>query len=152
MGKAIRRVIGSLLVVGLTVTNISPAASVSSKKPVMTFLYDYRGACDDLLFTEEEYQAGLECQIFVRTYPSKPKRTVKLQWWDNDLLGWETEATKKTNKKGMATLKINPICEGGGFCNGVYEYQIYVPKSGKYAALWSDYSFEIEFLPLGSGF
>ena len=152
MRKPIRSAIGSLLVLGLVAANTTQAASLPIKKSVMTFLYDYRGACDDLIYTEEEYQAGQECQIFVRTYPAKPKRTLKLQWWNNDELGWVTESSKKTNKKGMATLVIDPICNDGAFCNGIYEYQIYSPKSGKYGAMWSDYSFEIEFLPLGSEF
>jgi hypothetical protein len=152
MRKPIRSAIGSLLVLGLVATNTSQASSLPIKKPVMTFLYDYRGACDDQTFTQEEYNAGMECQIFIRTYPAKPKRTMKLQWWNNDELGWVNETSKKTNKKGMVTLTIDPMCNGGVFCDGTFEYQIYSPKSGKYAAMWSDYTFDIEFLPLGSGY
>ncbi len=150
MNKLNRVVLTSIAAGSLVIASISPASSLPNKKPTMSFLYDYRGACDDQTFTQEEYNAGLACEIFIRTYPAKPKRTMKLQWWNQDVLGWETESSKKTNKKGMVTLKVNPICSDGNFCDGTYEYQIYSPKSGKYSAMWSDYSFDIEFLPLGS--
>ena len=150
MKTNLKKLLTLALVSALVLTSNSTASSLPSKKPTMTFLYDYRGACDDQTFTEEEYNAGLQCQIFVRTYPAKPKRTIKLQWWNNDELGWVNETSKKTNKKGMATLVIDPICNGGVFCDSTFEYQIYSPKSGKYSAMWSDYTFDIEFLPLGS--
>ena len=145
-----RRVLAIALTGAIIVFNASAASSVPSKKRTMSFVYDIRGACDDLEFTEEEYNAGEKCEVFIRTYPAKPKRTMKLQWWSQDVLGWETETSKKTNKKGRTTLTISPICSGGVFCDGTFEYQIYCPKSGKYRAMWSYETFDIDFVPLGS--
>lgn len=118
-------------------------------KKYASFLYEFRGACDDLDYTEEEYQAGLKCYVFIRTYPAKPKRTMRLEWWNSDTLGWSLESKKKTNKKGMVELTVDPFC-GGSFCDGSFEFQIYSPKSGKWAAMWSDNTTDITFYPLGT--
>lgn len=120
-----------------------------TKKKYATFLYDFRGACDDLDFTEEEYQAGQSCYVFIRTYPAKPKRTMRLEWWNENNLGWSLESKKKTNKNGMVELTINPLCNGL-FCDGTWEFQIYSPKSGQWAAMSSDDTVSITFYPLGT--
>lgn len=139
------------LALSLAIFGVPAQAQISElpTKKYASFLYEFRGACDDLVFTEEEYQAGQSCYVFIRTYPAKPKRTMKLQWWNEQTLGWSLESKKKTNKKGMVELKVDPLC-GGAFCNGTWEFQIYSPKSGKWGAMWSDDTTTIDFYPAGT--
>lgn len=145
-----KRAIALLLTGAMIAVSASPASGLASKKRTMSFTYEFIGACDDEEFTEEEYNAGEKCQISIWTYPKKPKRTMKLQWWSDNRGEWVTETSKKTDKKGKTKLTISPICSDGSFCNGFYEFQIYSPKSGKYGAMWSDETFEIYFASLES--
>jgi hypothetical protein len=145
-----KQAIALLLTGAMLAVSASPASALPSKKRTMSFKYEFLGACDDLEFTEEEYNAGQKCQISIWTYPKKPKRTMKLQWWSDNSGKWVTETSKKTNKKGRTKLTVSPICSDGTFCDGSFEFQIYSPKSGKYRPMWSYDTFDIYFTPIES--
>lgn len=143
--------IAATLVLGVAL--MSPATAVQAhplfpaKHRYGSFLYDFRGACDDLVFEEAEYLAGESCYVFIRTYPAKPRRTMRLEYWDDDSLGWAVESSKRTDKRGRVTIEIDPLCSDGNFCSGTWEYQIHSPKKGRWVAMWSYDTIDIEFVP-----
>jgi hypothetical protein len=61
--------------------------------------------------------------IVVRTAPGRV-RPVILQFRQAGT--WNTEAIVPTNTSGVALLALDPYCEDGSWCNGLYDYRIKV--------------------------
>lgn len=61
--------------------------------------------------------------IVVQTRPGRV-RPVILQFRQGGT--WNTEAIVPTNKDGVALLSLDPYCENGSWCDGLYDYRIKV--------------------------
>jgi hypothetical protein len=72
-------------------------------------------------------QANLP-HLLVFAEPARPQQFVKLQYKKDGK--WKREDAGLTNKKGRASLDLNPYCQSGGWCNGTYRYRLLV--NGKY--------------------
>ena len=66
--------------------------------------------------------------VDVTIRPKSVPRIASLQWWDDDD-GW-IEEDRAQSVGGVAVLQLNPICNGGNWCNGSIKYRIVIEPSG----------------------
>lgn len=84
-----------------------------------------------------------DCYLIVSVYPASPSRYAQLQYLDDT---WTTESSGWTDDDGIVYLDVDTYCEGGAWCDGVWDYRVLVDAEG---SLPSDKSttFELEFIP-----
>jgi len=100
---------------------------------------------------EEKYDPT--CRVTV-SLSGTTARTVSLQWWSEDSSKWVEESRKKTSK-GKAVISFKAWNCGDlneEYCDGTYEYRIYVLPSTKpkLTAIKST-SFDVLFISLSGG-
>ena len=105
--------------------------SVPSAKAALTQRINYfiDGDCRDYFDVNGEYaffqeEQDWSCFLTVSVKPAKPIRNAKLQYWNGRK--WLLESSSKTSSTGYATLKFDPICESGDYCDGTWKYRVYV--------------------------
>ena len=104
---------------------LSPQAIAAPQK--VSYFID--GDCANYYDEEGEYaffesELDWTCFITVAVKPTKPARTVRLQYWSGTR--WKVETTSKTNTSGRATLEFDPYCSDGAYCDGEYKYRVFV--------------------------
>ena len=108
--------------------------------------YTISGGCQDSYEQVGYYgvfeEFGDDCYLIVEVSPPIPSRTAKLQYFDS---GWTTESTDTTDSEGFAYLEVDQYCDDGYWCDGVWDYRIFVEASD---GLPSDTSitFELDFI------
>lgn len=150
----------AVLVAGSS-TVASPSAgadsAVSSKTMKRISSMKFSGGCTNnrgypgQVVMEEKYDPT--CRVTVSLTGSS-ERVVALQYWDEDDQEWYVESKKKSTKR-KATLSFKPRnCGDNGdeYCDGTYEYRVYVMPSTKpkLSAIKST-SFEVKFISLDGG-
>ena len=101
--------------------------------------WDVLGNCVDE-FDEDQNEfvvyEGEQCFFAVTAVPSKPMRTVALQWKDSKGR-WVTEARARTNKNGTAFLYPETLdSDGDWFCES-FDYRIGLERLGSAKSLVS---------------
>jgi uncharacterized protein YceK len=109
--------------------------------------YTIAGGCQDS-YEDVGYYGMLQslnddCTLVVEVFPPTPQRSVELQFFDD---GWVMESSAITDSEGLAYLDVDPYCDDGLWCEGIWEYRVLVAEKN---SLPQDTSitFEIEFFP-----
>ena len=110
---------------------------------------DFRvtGGCYDS-YEELGYYAIFEefdddCYLIVEVFPPEPGRYAELQYFDET---WIEEASGETDSGGVLYLKVDPICDDGYWCDGIWEYRVTLAATGELPAERSPV-FELDFIP-----
>lgn len=115
--------------------------------PNQTVEYSIAGGCLDSYETVGYYgifeEFGDDCFLVVEVFPPEPSRLAELQYFETT---WVTESSVRTDSTGIAYLEVDPICEGGVWCDGVWEYRIFLDEESGLPADRS-LTFELDFLP-----
>jgi hypothetical protein len=84
-----------------------------------------------------------DCRLVVQVIPELPTRKAYLEYFDD---GWKVESSAQTDSEGFAALEVDTVCEGGNWCEGIWEYRIRVEERD---SLPEDISvtFELDFRP-----
>jgi hypothetical protein len=112
-----------------------------------TVEYTISGGCLDSYETVGYYgmfeEFGDDCYLVVEVFPPEPSRLAELQYFDTT---WVTESFARTDSTGIAYLEVDPFCEDGLWCDGLWEYRVFL---GAESGLPADRSitFELDFLP-----
>lgn len=85
-----------------------------------------------------------DCYLIVEVFPSEPARFAQLQYFDET---WETDSSGTTDSGGVIYLKVDPFCDDGFWCDGVWEYRVTVDELGQLPAERSPV-FELDFIPM----
>lgn len=115
--------------------------------PSQSIDYSIAGGCLDSYETVGYYgifeEFGDDCFLVVEVFPPEPSRLAELQYFETT---WVTESSVRTDSTGIAYLEVDPICEDGLWCDGVWEYRVFL---GEESGLPADRSltFELDFLP-----
>ena len=132
MGK-IRRFSACLLAILSTIVFTQPAEAATQR-------VNYYISGDCYTYYNQYYEYAMfeevldwDCKITVKVTPTKPARSVSLQYM-SDSGKWVNEFQAKTNSKGVAVLEFDPYCEDDYYCDGSWDYRVYVAKSGSYKA------------------
>ncbi len=107
-----------------------PGAAVSLIPAAQQFYWEWSDGVDAKKRTFRESTYGTQANLphlLVFAEPARPQQFVKLQYKKDGV--WKREDSALT-KSGKATLDLNPYCQSGGWCNGVYRYRLIV--NGKY--------------------
>ena len=102
---------------------------------------DYYDENGEYAFFEEE--PDWSCYIVVKVSPTKPTRSVRLQWWSGRK--WQQESSSKTSTKGVAYLDFDPYCEGN-YCDGEWKYRVFVDSTSGQKSNTSN-TFYVTFYP-----
>lgn len=144
-----RRGIAALLsmcvvVLGGLVT--APSAHASTQR----VSYFMNGDCSDYHDETGEYaffevEPDWDCYLTVQVKPTKPVRTIKLQYWNGRK--WIQESSAKTNSKGVGRLDFNPICADDNYCDGTWKYRVLVDAAAG-QRFRTSMTFEVTFYPM----
>jgi len=137
---ALRSAIVTGAVVAVAIAGPAAAASAPTEQPGATeslapaaqrFYWEWSDGVDakKRTFRESDYgtQATLP-HLLVFAEPARPQQFVKLQFKKDG--AWRREDAGLTSMSGKATLDLNPYCQSGGWCSGVYRYRLLV--NGQY--------------------
>ena len=116
--------------------------SVSGKQKVT---WGVGGDCADLYDDNQTsylIYEGEDCYFTVKVVPSKPQRTVALQYQEG--ARWITESEVKTGKKGVAILRPETTDSYGDFLCTYWDYRLGVARLGSAKPLLSS-TFTVEF-------
>jgi hypothetical protein len=84
-----------------------------------------------------------DCYLIVEVFPPEPSRYAELQFFDET---WTVESSGETDAGGVLYLKVDPICDDGLWCDGIWEYRVVVESQGALQAERSPV-FELDFIP-----
>jgi hypothetical protein len=84
-----------------------------------------------------------DCYLIVEVFPPEPARYAELQYFDET---WIEESSGETDSGGVLYLKVDPICDNGLWCDGVWEYRVALEARGSLRAERSPV-FELDFIP-----
>lgn len=84
-----------------------------------------------------------DCYLIVEVFPPEPARYAELQYFDET---WIEESSGETDSGGVLYLKVDPICDNGLWCDGVWEYRVALEANGSLQAERSPV-FELDFIP-----
>lgn len=125
-----------------------PAQSQSTNEPALQEVdFTIAGGCQDSyeaigyygIFEEFED----DCFLVVEVFPAGPSRKAELQYFDET---WVTETSAFTDSSGIAYLEVDPYCDDGYWCDGVWEYRVLVNEIAGQSAERS-ITFELDFIP-----
>jgi hypothetical protein len=102
-----------------------------------SWLDDY--ASNKRFFSKSSWSGEGLPPIVVHTRPGRV-RPVILQFRQGG--SWNTEAIVPTNRDGVALLALDPYCENGSWCDGLYDYRIKV--GGQVVHLVIQYSDDLD--------
>ena len=99
-----------------------PASSAVTQK----INYTIEGDCVDYYEENGEYaffedEPDWSCYVVVKVSPTKPVRSVNLQFWSGRK--WVTESSAKTDTKGIAYLDFDSVCDDV-YCDGEFNYRV----------------------------
>ncbi len=117
--------------------------SVSGKQKVT---WGVGGDCADLYDDNQTsylIYEGEDCYFTVKVVPSKPQRTVALQYQEG--ARWITESEVKTGKNGVAILRPKTTDSYGDFLCSYWDYRLGVARLGSAKPLLSS-TFNVEFI------
>ena len=119
----------------------------TTSAPSQTVEYTISGGCLDSFEILGHYRIfeeyGDDCYLVVEVFPPEPSRLAELQYFETT---WVTESSARTDSTGIVYLEVDPLCEDGLWCDGVWEYRVFL---GEESGLPADRSltFELDFLP-----
>lgn len=142
-GKLVTKtLIGIFFLVNVLVPNsVANAATQRVSYSIAGDCVDYFDENGEYAFFEEELDWS--CYIVVKVTPTKPIRTVRLQYWSGRK--WQQESSSKTNTKGVAYLNFDPYCDEG-YCDGEWKYRVYVDSASGQKSNTSN-TFYVTFYP-----
>jgi hypothetical protein len=138
------RIISAFMSVGMLLS-FTPTANAATQK--VSYYID--GDCLDYYDEEGEYaffedEPDWECYITVLVKPTRPVRTVQLQYWSGTK--WKQESISKTSSTGRAYLDFDPICSDGLYCDGEFKYRVYTLAASGVKADYSS-NFYVSYYP-----
>lgn len=126
-------------------------APLASSEPQVTFQeqevdFSITGGCLDSYDAVGYYgifeEFSDDCYLVVEIFPAKPARYVSLQYFDST---WVTEDSQYTDSTGVIYLEVDPYCDDGYWCEGVWEYRVLVDEAEGNRAERSP-TFELDFI------
>ena len=138
------RVLAVIMSAGLAINLASPAQAAPQ-----SILYYMNGDCSDYYDEESEYaffesEPEWDCYISVSIKPTKPVRTIRLQYWTGKK--WVQENSAKTGSGGNGYLYFDPYCSDGTYCDGEYKYRVVVDASSAQKVAFSR-NFYVSYYP-----
>lgn len=139
---ATKALIGIFFLVNVLVPNsVASAATQRVSYSIAGDCVDYFDESGEYAFFEEE--PDWSCYLVVKVTPTKPIRTVRLQYWSGRK--WQQESSSKTSAKGVSYLNFDPYCEGS-YCDGEWKYRVFVDAASGQKSNTSN-SFYVTFYP-----
>lgn len=109
--------------------------------------FSISGGCQDSFEQVGYYgifeEFGDDCFLIVEVFPPEPARYAELQYFDRT---WETESSGFTDSDGVLYLEVDVYCDGGFWCDGLWDYRVFVEAEGAQEAKRS-VTFELDFIP-----
>jgi hypothetical protein len=111
----------------------SPSTAMAAKQRVNFFI---GGECSENFEYYEEYALYEDdfdsCYFSIRVTKPSVKRTMRVQYFDEDLGEWVTENSARTNKRGNATVFVEDYCgiDYDTYCDGTWAFRVLVPRKG----------------------
>lgn len=99
----------------------------ASSAVIQKINYTIEGDCVDYYEENGEYalfenEPDWTCYVVVKISPTKPVRSVSLQFWNGRK--WLIESNAKTDTKGIAYLDFDPYTCDDSYCEGEYKYKV----------------------------
>jgi len=110
-----------------------PTTAMAAKQRVKFFI---GGECSDNYDVYGEYalfeEDFDECYFEIKVTKPGTKRTMLVQYFDEEYGEWVTENSARTNRRGSAVVYVETYCgeEADLYCDGTWTYRILVPKKG----------------------
>lgn len=109
----------------------SPAVDATAGSPAVVvaaqeFWWEWSDGSTALRRTFTQSRYGTQSRLphlVAHAEPAQPRRTIVLEYWQRG--AWHVENSVKTNSQGVATIDINPYCDGS-WCDGTWKYRMTV--------------------------
>jgi hypothetical protein len=138
------KVLATIIGAGLLI-NLAPPAQAAPQ----SISYYMNGDCSDYYDEESEYaffesEPDWDCYVSVEIKPTKPVRTIRLQFWTGKK--WSQESSAKTSSSGRGYLYFDPYCSDGSYCDGEYKYRVVVDAASGQKVAYSK-NFYVSYYP-----
>ena len=147
-GEFMRR-LGRLKIIAMSFALLATFISVpTANAAAQKISYFMNGDCSDYYDEKGEYaffqsEPDWSCYISVKVSPTKPVRSLTLQYWSGTR--WKIESKAVTNSKGIAYLYFDEYCDDE-YCDGEWKYRVTVAATTGQKSVMSN-SFYVTFYP-----